>query len=95
MKLLAKSDLDRIIRSVPSIADRGSLLSHLVRAGSYNGPRKVTKPPSEKEQAQSREDLAKAIRQWLAVTYSPNTVRSKAVERMLEAMESGEITTGE
>lgn len=93
MNLLSQGDLDRILLTIPSIADRGSLLSHLVKVGAYNYARPA-KPLPPSQPAVKTEAVVAAIRTWCEASYSPSSVRSKAISRLLEAIEAGDVTFG-
>jgi len=94
VNLLSQGDLDRILMTIPSIADRGSLLSHLVKVGAYNYYTRPAKPVPFPQPAVSNETVVAAIRTWCEASYSPNSVRSKAISRLLEAIEEGDIKFG-
>ena len=93
MNLLSQGDLDRILLTIPSISDRGTLLSHLVKVGAYNHVRPA-KPPPPPQPAVENGAVVEAIRTWCEASYSPNSVRSKAISRLLEAIEEGDVTFG-
>ena len=93
MRHLSREELDRIILTIPSIGDRASLMSHLVKVGAYSHPHREVVP---KKPAASVDPtvVVHKIQKWCDETWAPTSVRTSAILRLIEAIEMGKLTFG-